>query len=201
MDVLKDCRKCLSSKNVDEFGKNKDGKLGLHSNCLECQRISAKKYRRTKGGLLVGLYKGMKSASKKRNHPLPSFTKEDFILWVERDDNFDKLYSDWVVSDFNKNKKPSIDRKDNYKPYSFSNIQLTIWVLNSKSFDEDRKDGRYLYSNKPVLQYDLNKKLIKEHYSISSAGREIMVSTSQIIKVCKKKGKTAGGFIWEYKTV
>ena len=36
---------------------------------------------------------------------------------------------------------PSIDRKDDYKPYTFDNIQLTTWQQNKAKGHEDCKNG------------------------------------------------------------
>lgn len=52
----------------------------------------------------------------------------------------------------------------------------------------------------PVCQYSLDGILIKEFYSATIAGKEIGIDASCIIKCCKGKRKSAGGFVWKYKT-
>ena len=55
--------------------------------------------------------------------------------------------------------------------------------------------------SKPILQFDMGYNLIKEWKSISDACRELNLSKSNIINVCKgkKRFKSCGGFIWRYK--
>lgn len=50
----------------------------------------------------------------------------------------------------------------------------------------------------PVNQYSINGNFIKTHRSSSLAGDSLGIDPSCIIKVCKGKRKTAGGFIWKY---
>ena len=51
-----------------------------------------------------------------------------------------------------------------------------------------------------VKQYDLNGNFIKEYVSIKQASRELGISDSSIIDVCKGKSHTAGNYIWRYTT-
>lgn len=52
---------------------------------------------------------------------------------------------------------------------------------------------------KPVKQIDKKtKKIINKYPSISEAERITGIDHTCIINVCKKKQKTAGGYIWEY---
>jgi len=53
-----------------------------------------------------------------------------------------------------------------------------------------------------VIQYDLDMNPIKEWVSISEAARQLGLKKGNIINICKFKPqcKTAGGFIWRYKT-
>ena len=56
-------------------------------------------------------------------------------------------------------------------------------------------------NGKAILQYDLQKKLIKEYESACMASRETKISRSSINDCCRgrKNCKTAGGYIWEFK--
>ena len=57
------------------------------------------------------------------------------------------------------------------------------------------------YQYKPVLQFDLNNNLIKEHNSITEACFYVNKPNRQgdITLVCKGKQKTAFGYFWKYK--
>lgn len=51
---------------------------------------------------------------------------------------------------------------------------------------------------KGVYQRDKNNNLLNTFVSICEASRALGIGKGEIIKVCKGKSKTAGGFIWEY---
>jgi hypothetical protein len=57
------------------------------------------------------------------------------------------------------------------------------------------KEGAY----KPVLQYNLDGKIIKEWPSINHAAESTNSSASTISKVCRGIFKQTNGFIWKYK--
>lgn len=50
-----------------------------------------------------------------------------------------------------------------------------------------------------VIKFDLNNIFIKEYASIITASKENNIPSTNIIKNCKNKLKTCGGFIWKYK--
>ena len=52
---------------------------------------------------------------------------------------------------------------------------------------------------KSVLQFDKNRKFIAEYISMHQANRITGINFRNISRVCNSKGKTAGGFIWQYK--
>ena len=52
----------------------------------------------------------------------------------------------------------------------------------------------------PILQFSKDGTLVKEWQSAMEAQRQLGISCSGICKCCKGKSKSAGGFIWKYKT-
>lgn len=62
----------------------------------------------------------------------------------------------------------------------------------SKEKMRDKKQG------KKVIQYDKQNHIIKEWDYIIDAEKELNIDRSSIIRCCKGKVKTAGGFIWRY---
>ena len=159
-------------------------------------------YSRSKEGMIVEIYETQRSNSKKRGHTMPSYTVEELRDWILSQENFEELYQNWIDSDYNRWMKPSIDRKEDDKPYTISNIQLMIWQENSnKQHDYLRKGEKIVTSNpqKPVEQYDLKGNFIKEYHSINQAKRETGVHHSSISQACLGRYKTAGKFIWKYK--
>ena len=52
--------------------------------------------------------------------------------------------------------------------------------------------------SKKIIQYDIHHNFVKVWESISSASRELGINNSLIVRCCKGKIKTCGGFIFEY---
>lgn len=50
----------------------------------------------------------------------------------------------------------------------------------------------------PIEQYDLLNNYIKTWKTAALAGRELNISSSDIIQCCKGRLKTSGGYIWKY---
>jgi group I intron endonuclease len=72
----------------------------------------------------------------------------------------------------------------------------------NQAIKETWKNGRKHHHRKAILQFDLQKKLIKEWESIADAQRFFnskSIETSLRRKNKKKKNVTALGYIWEYK--
>ena len=146
------------------------------------------------------MYSCQKSASKVRGHAPPAYTKEELLAWVNKQPIKDKLWQDWIDSDFATDLKPSIDRLDDYKGYYFGNIRLCTWGENKAKGHADRKAGINNKHSKAVLQYDKNTGiLIKEYHSVMEAARNINKSRSSICMCCNGQRKTAHGCIWRYK--
>jgi len=84
-------------------------------------------------------------------------------------------------------KRPSIDREDSNKDYTFDNCRF---IEHLENISRARR--------KPVLQYDLDGKFIKEWDSIRQASIQLNISSSNIWLVAHhKKGRTkAGNFKW-----
>lgn len=61
-----------------------------------------------------------------------------------------------------------------------------------------RKSEKIKAKQTPVLQYDIDNKLIKRHDSISTAARQMGVSKAAIRSACRGASNTACGFIWKY---
>jgi group I intron endonuclease len=75
----------------------------------------------------------------------------------------------------------------------------------SDSLKEYYKNGENkvntLTTNKAIIQYDKDNNMVKEYISISEAGRTSGVKKSNIQNVLSGITKTAGGFIWKYKSI
>lgn len=53
--------------------------------------------------------------------------------------------------------------------------------------------------SKPIIQYDLEKKFIREWDSMRDASRNLNINIGTISRCCKGEFKKAGKYIWKYK--
>ena len=60
------------------------------------------------------------------------------------------------------------------------------------------KKGKNCIFSKVVYQYSLNGVFIKKWDAISDASRKLNIPTSNIVRSCKNKTRTAGGYKWKY---
>jgi len=105
-------------------------------------------------------------------------TKEEIkILWFR-----DKAYL---------MKHPTIDRIHNDGDYTFKNCRFLEMKYNTIK--------RNINYGIPILQYDLNKKFIKEWKSAKEVNKILGIHQATISANLKNRLKTAKGFIWRYK--
>jgi hypothetical protein len=194
------CTKCERSKPLLYFSKRNDRKSGYASLCRTCVYLLGREYKRTRKGLLTEIYSQQVSNSKKRKHDKPEYTVEVFIQAILTSDKFEELYCIWLESKYKKELKPSIDRIDDKKGYSLSNIQIMTWGENNKKGNESQRSGSLDTSipHKKVAQYTLNDVFVKEFVSVREAGRETDILPQSISKVCNGKRTKAGGFKWKH---
>lgn len=187
------CSKCKSDKALSEFHAKPS------SWCKQCCKDTNLAYRRTEKGLLRKIYACQKNASKERGHPKPSYTFEELVEWVKNQGNFEGLYKRWVRSGYKKELIPSIDRKDDYKGYSFDNLlRICTWRENHLRGLYDRKHGINNKSNVGVASFTVDGKLVKKYHSIHEASRQTGYTDNSIYKAARKMIAKCGGLVWEY---
>lgn len=197
----KKCSTCNVLKSISEFYKSGHAKYGVDCECKECSNVRRYKHSKTIFGLVSQIYADQRRNSKDRKHNPPKYTKDELLKWINNHKDFEKLYNEWIKSNYYIKLRPSVDRKNNYKGYSFDNIQLVTWQINQQNASNDIKNGIDTRGTKAVLQYDKQDNFIKEYYSMKQAGRETRIHNSGISKVCNKQRKTAGKFIWKFKNI
>lgn len=176
---LKQCPHCTEPKTLSEFCKNKTAKDGLNYYCKEHIRKIRIKY----------TWKQILHAIKQRcNNPNAShyeyyggkgikclITEQEIkFLWFR-----DKAYE--MV-------KPSIDRENSNKDYTFKNCQFIEMIENCV------KEKR-----KAILQFDLEGNFIREWESQVTAARELRLAQANIHKVLNNQRNQTGSFNWKYK--
>lgn len=74
----------------------------------------------------------------------------------------------------------------------------SLWIYKGEKLIIPKRYEQ-LKNRKAVLQFDLNENFIKEFASITEASKETNIPYQNISKVCQKRGKTAGKYIWKFK--
>jgi len=138
----KKCRKCKNLLNKKQYVKNKYFKDNLSPICKKCKLD----IRRTVVSLITDIYSKQKLHSKTRGHPPPKYTFKEFKKWILSIKNFKVLYKNWVKSGYEKNFRPSVDRLDSTKGYSFDNIRLVTWKENN--------NANHINNVKPIIVED-----------------------------------------------
>lgn len=202
MEGYKACFKCKEIKDASLFGKSKKTLDGLRSYCKPCDSKLTTLYHRTLKGWLTKTYSRQRKSCIARNHPLPTYSKEELGIWVKKQTNYESLFEDWKNSGYEKDLIPSVDRLDDYKSYSFGNIRLTTWEVNVDKAHSDRVNGINNKYNKAIHQIDINTgKTINTFFSATEASRQIGYPQSNISRAAVgfNKGKFAYGYKWKYK--
>jgi len=156
------------------------------------------KYSRSKNGLIARTHKAQRERTAERKYPPVEYSLQELKDWCLKDPKFHLLYDDWVLSGFRLNKRPSLDRIDDYLGYSFSNIVLKTRKENIDRSYEDMKNGINTKTCKAVIRIDESGNEV-EYYSIKNASRLNNVNYTGISKCCQGKRKISGGYLWRYK--
>jgi len=127
---MKTCMKCLRAKPLSEFNNKASTPDGKRPWCKSCVAKQALKYGRTMSGLIMSIYHGQKTLSKKRGHLPPAYSRLELEAWLKGHKDFYRLYKAWQASGHESILRPSVDRLDNSKGYSFDNIRLVTWGEN-----------------------------------------------------------------------
>ena len=195
---MKKCSKCLKTKPVDCFSKEKTNSDGRRSSCRKCEVKRYAQYDRSKHGLTVRIYNTQKRNSRTKGFPVPKYNRKELKEWLFSQPVFHDLYDNWVKSNYDTWSRPSCDRIDDYKGYSLDNIQLMTWRQNLNKSHRDRINGVNNKTNKSVKQYSLYGVFLQKFHSLTEAHRVTGVHRGDIGTCCRGGLKTAGGFVWEY---
>ncbi len=179
----KTCTKCGEEKELSEFTRDKYSKNGYTSQCKLCrniQNIAIRIIRKTQEPW-YNSYRGSKERCNSSKHiQYKDYGGRGIRNYLTLND-VKKL---WFRDKAYLMKKPSIDRENNDRDYELSNCRFIELKINSSK-----------EKIKPILQYTLKGKFIKQWKSITDA----RIEYGDSIKAClMKKTKKTYGFIWRY---
>ena len=168
-----------------------------------------KKYRQENKGELfywiTKIYGRMKRDNKNKfNIDLP-FTKDEFKKWL--DDNYKteirRMLTEYKNSNYIKGLCPSVDRIDDYKSYTFDNMQLITWKENNDKGRISLKNKKQCsemakrFWSKKVTQKALDGNVIATFNSTHAVERLLGYDSSLIARACRLN-KVSKGYRWEY---
>lgn len=136
-----------------------------------------KPYHNNKGYLIVNLYKDGKC----KHFLIHRLVAEAFVP------NLDNL--------------PEVDHIDENKNNNIYSNLLWCDRLYNNTKGVQSKEGRRKSASfrmKRVSQYNLDGTLLNVYNGVRIAEEQTNISNANIIKCCKGKAKTAGGYIWRY---
>jgi len=136
------------------------------------------------------------SNSRIRGHEQPAYTRDELVAWVTNQPHFQKLYDAWAASDYDSDLRPSCDRLDNSKGYSFDNIELVTWLENKQRANEDVKAGILADTHKPVHQYTLDGIFVASYISQGEAERITGANQQNISACCRGLLNHTNRFQW-----
>lgn len=152
------------------------------------------KFRHTEKGLLTNLYQKLKSRNIKNGYGELDFSLDDFKKWSDETENFHRLFRIWCFDDYNKKSKPSVDRINPKKGYTFENMQWLSW-------SENYYKGIAEVSNKkekPIVMYK-DGIVLGKFKSLKEAQYFLgMSSNGNISENLKGNRNTVKGFNFEY---
>ena len=175
-------------------------------NRQEYMKAYNKAYGQTHAGLIKRIYAHQLRNCRHRNHPLPEYTEAELLAWYLANPAHILLHTDWVNANCDKALTPSIDRIDNSKSYTFSNIRVTTWEQNYRQAYEDTRNnvlknsGLLNNGHAPVVQYDLTGSKCGEYISLSDAKRTTGIDHRGISDCCRKLRISFHGYVWRYVT-
>jgi len=180
MITKKICKKCKIEKPVSEFYKDSSSEDLYCMTCKECKTENSVKKKKTIFGLISKMFWSQYSSSISRKLPKPEYTLQEFTEWVVFNPSFKKLYYDWVNSGYSKEMIPSVDRLNDYKGYSFGNIQLMTWEENCEKGRLDRINGVNTKNTTQIVAFKRGL-FYKEYGSIAQAERDLGITYAKYV--------------------
>lgn len=148
---------------------------------------NTRRFRRSKRGVITNLYQKLKTRHR------TDFTLEWLHLFADCK-KFDRLFKEWVRSEYKKEFKPSLDRISNKGVYSENNVQWLSWSENRYKQSMERR------SRKGAVLQMQGSKVIKKFKSQREAVMKTGICQGNMSSVLSGKRRTAGGYNWKFES-
>lgn len=148
---------------------------------------NTRNYRKTKKGVLTNIYNHCKSRR------TVNFTLKEFQNKYIDDKKFVELYNTWVKHNYERLYKPTVDRINCLKDYSFANIHWLSWEENRY---KQRMEFKRIRARK-IFQVK-NGKIIKEYKSQTEVLKQNKISQGNLSSCLNGKRKYCNGYEWHY---
>ena len=153
-----------------------------------------KRFRKTKKGVVCIIYSGQRASSRTRKQHPPEYTLEELRNWCLSQPHFHRLYEEWVVSGYKRNKKPSIDRINPNKGYSFDNIQLMTFYENN--YKQGKYERTHFHQYIKIVQKTLTGKIVRIWEGINPTAKQLGISRYSLRDALDGRSKTCLGYKW-----
>jgi hypothetical protein len=134
-----------------------------------------RQFKHTPKGIFSSIYSGEVATSKRLGLPPPTYSRKDLYNKFVLNPIFVVLFHAWSQSGYKKELKPSIDRRDYTKGYTWDNIQLMTWKENNE------KGIQEMVRVVPVIIKNKNGKVLAKFKSVTDFKRQIRKSKGVII--------------------
>lgn len=151
---------------------------------------STQKFRRTKKGVLTNCY------SKQKIRKGVSYTLKELHELFLNDNRFNRLFNEWVKSNYSKDFIPTIDRINCKKSYSLDNIHCLSWKENRY---KQRMESNIFRAKEIICLKDGI--IVNTYKSVSEAVRSTGIMQGNISSCLTGKRKSCGGYNWIYKNI
>lgn len=196
---MKTCKDCNTEKPYSDFVPKASCKDGYEIRCRECRAIRYNKADPFK--VFKKIYQSQHYNSVIRGHPSPAYTLEQLIEWADKQPNLLNIWETYVASNYKTDLRLSVDRKDDYLPYTLNNIQLMTWRENKLKGAKSKKVGSLIVNHRPVIALNLDGTFYKRYTSTIAAARDINGRTWGIVTVADGKPvKDGRGKLYQPKT-
>ena len=163
----KTCKTCNQFKPMDKFAIDRSMSDGHWSTCKECDKH---RYKNPLNRART-IYRSQCQSAKHRNMPMPAYSIEEFTEWLLRQPKYHELHATWKASGYIRKLAPSVDRINDYKSYSFDNIQVMSWEENKTKFYEDERQGNNTKRMRPCVYNGVHYKSISEAARVTGLNR------------------------------